>query len=193
MLRLPILVLLAAAALVAGCGGDDDGNGGSEGVPPADWAQTVCGALSDWQISLQEQSQSLSGTVLEAGTPQAAKDQISEFLANVIADTESMIGTVEDAGDPAVDRGGEIANDFQARLLEMRTAFQDAQREVEDVPTNDPQAFQQELTEIGEELQTQGEAIGNRLDEIDERYDADELSEAFDATPACEDFAGTGE
>ena len=194
MLRLPILVLLAAAALVAGCGGDgDDGNGGSEGVPPSEWAQTVCGALSDWQASLQEKSQSLSGTVLEAETPQAAKDQIGEFLGDVLADTEAMIDTVEGAGEPAVDEGDRIAEDFRARLEEMRTAFEDARQRVEDVPTDDPQAFQQELTEIGGELQTQGEAIGNRLDEIDERYDADELSEAFDDTPACRDFAGSGE
>ena len=190
MLRLPILPLLAAVALAAGCGGGEET---PEGVPPADWAQSVCGALSDWQTSLQEQSQGLTSEVLEAKDPEAAKQQISDFLSDVIVETETMIGVVESAGQPAVDEGGAIAGDFQDGLQQMRSAFNDAASDVEAVPTDDPQAFQQQLTQIGQDLQTQGAAIGKTLGEIDEQYDADELSQAFDDTPACKEFVeGSG-
>jgi hypothetical protein len=185
MRRLPILALLAAVALAAGCGGGEET---PEGVPPADWAQSVCGALSGWQASLQEQSQGLTSEVLEANDPEAAKQQISDFLIDVIAETDTMIGAVRAAGQPAVDEGGQIAEDFNNGLTQMRTAFTDAAADVQSVPTDDPQAFQQQLTQIGEDLQTQGEAIGNTLGEIDEKYEADELSQAFDDTPACKDF-----
>lgn len=185
MLRLPILVLLAAVGLAAGCGGGSDT---PEGVPPADWAQSVCGALTDWQTSLQEQSQGLTSDVLEAKDPQAAKQQISDFLDQVIAETETMIGAVDSAGRPAVEEGGAIAEDFNDGLERMRSAFENAASQVESVPTDDPQAFQQQLTQIGEDLQTQGQAIGDTLGEIDEKYDADELSQGFDDTPECQDF-----
>jgi hypothetical protein len=184
MLRLPILALLAAVAR-AGCGGGEET---AEGVPPADWAQSVCGALSDWQTSLQEQSQGLTSEVLEAKNPQAAKQQISDFLSDVIVETETMIGEVSSAGQPAVEEGGAIAEDFNDGLEQMRSAFKDAASDVEAVPTDDPQAFQEQLTQIGEDLQTQGQAIGDTLGEIDEKYDAEELSDAFDDTPACKDF-----
>ena len=185
-----ILALVALAALLAGCGGDDGGSD-AEGVPPEDWAASVCGALAGWQSSLQEQSQGPSSAVLEADSPESARDQIGEFLTQVISETETMIGEVRAAGQPAVDQGDQIAEDFNNGLQQMRTAFEAARQQVEEVPTDNPQAFQQELTGIGQELQTQGEAIGNQLDEIDERYDADELSQAFDDTPACSDFVNT--
>lgn len=188
MLRLPILILLAAVvAVVAGCGGGGDG-GAEGGVPPDQWAQSVCGALAEWQSSLQQQSQDLTSTVLEAESPQAAKDQIGNFLTDVISETETMIGEVRAAGTPDVEQGGQIAEDFYNGLTQMRTAFDQARQQVEEVPVDDPQAFQQALTDIGGELQTQGEAVGNNLGEIEEKYDAAELSQAFDDTPACQDF-----
>jgi hypothetical protein len=185
VIRLPILSLLAAVALVAGCGGGEDTQ---EGIPPAAWAQSVCGALSDWQASLQEQSQGLTSEVLEAKNPQAAKQQISAFLDEVIAETETMIGTVSAVGQPAVDEGGQIVEDFSNGLERMRSAFEEAATQVQSVPTDDPQAFQEQLTRIGEDLQTQGQAIGDTLGEIDEKYDAEELRQAFEDTPECEDF-----
>lgn len=186
MLRLPILVLVSGAALAAaGCGG---GSSSPEGVPPADWARSVCGALADWQSSLQQQSQGLTSEVLQANSPKAAKEKISEFLTQVIVETETMVGAVESAGQPAVEEGGQIAEDFNIGLERMRSAFKDAANKVEAAPTDDPQAFQQQLTQIGQELQTQGQAIGDTLGQIDEKYDADELNQAFEDTPACKDF-----
>lgn len=186
IVRLPILALLAAAAFaVAGCGG---GSSTPEGVPPSDWAQSVCGALADWQASLQEQSQGLSSAVLQAKSPKAAKEQIGVFLNDVIAETDTMIGAVSAAGEPAVDQGGQIVEDFHNGLVRMQSAFKDAASDVQSVPTDDPQAFQQQLTEIGTELQTQGQAIGDTLGQIDEKYDAAELNQAFEETPACKDF-----
>jgi hypothetical protein len=186
MVRLPILALLAAAVFaVSGCGG---GSSTPEGTPPSEWAQSVCGALADWQASLQEKSQSLSSEVLQAKSPQAAKEQIGVFLGDVIAETDTMIGAVTAAGQPAVDQGGQIAEDFHNGLVRMQNAFKDAASDVQAAPTDDPQAFQQQLTQIGQELQTQGQAIGDTLGQIDDKYDAAELNQAFEDTPACKDF-----
>ena len=185
MLRLPILTLLAAATLVAaGCGG----GGEPEGVEPEAWAEDVCGALASWQQTLQEQAQTLTQDVLGASSPEAAKDQIGTFLDDVIADTESMIEQFDAAGVPAVEQGEELRNDFRAGLQQMLDAFENARERVEDVPTDDPQAFQEQLTEIGTALQTQGEQIGETMENLDEQYDADELNQAFEENEQCREF-----
>lgn len=186
MIRLPILTLLAAAALAAaGCGG---GGGEPEGVEPAAWAADVCGALALWQKTLQDKAQALTQEVLEAPGPEAAKDRIGVFLDDVIEDTGTMIESFESAGVPAVERGEELRDDFREGLEQMRTAFEDAREQVDDVPTDDPQAFQQQLTQIGSELQTQGEGIGETMESLDEKYDAAELSRAFEEDEQCREF-----
>lgn len=187
MIRLPILILLAAAALIAaGCGGG--GGDGPEGVEPAAWAADVCAALAAWQETLQEQAQSLTQEVLEASGPEDAKDRIAVFLDDVIEDTDAMIGEFDEAGVPAVDQGDELRDDFRAGLDQMRGAFQEAREQVDDVPTDDPQAFQEQLTEIGTSLQSQGETIGQTMQNLDETYDADELNQAFEEDEQCREF-----
>jgi hypothetical protein len=183
--RLPILTLFAALAVAAGCGG---GGGTEAGVPPADWAASVCGAFEGWRLSLEDQAQGLSSEVLNAATPQAAKDRVSTFLDEVIASTETLRGEIEKVGAPAVDQGGAIQEDLNAGLIAMETAFEQARDSVAAVPTDDPQAFQQALTGIGEALETQGEQIGDTLGGLDEKYDAPELEAALENSPGCEDI-----
>ncbi|MEX2211262.1 MAG: hypothetical protein WD689_05805 [Gaiellaceae bacterium] len=186
MVRLPIPTLFVALAIAAaGCGG---GGSAPEGTPPADWAATVCGALGSWQTALEQQAEGLGAEVLQAATPQQSKERIVEFLDSVVASTETMRGEISDVGRPAVEAGADIEEDLRVGLEAMQAAFQDAQASVAEVPTDDPQAFQQELTRIGEELQQQGQAIGDTLGEIDEKYDAPELSTALEETDACQEF-----
>jgi hypothetical protein len=185
VIRLPILTLLAAASLIAaGCGG----GGEPEGVEPEAWAADVCGALASWQQTLQDKAQTLTQEVLGASSPEAAKEEIGVFLDDVIADTETMIESFDDAGVPALEQGDELRNDFRAGLEQMLDAFESARVQVEDVPTDDPQAFQEQLTEIGTSLQTQGESIGETMESLDEKYDADELNQAFDENEQCREF-----
>jgi hypothetical protein len=189
VVRLPILALLAALAVAAaGCGGDETSE--PEGTPPKQWAGSVCGALETWQESLQNQARGLSREVLQAKSPNAAKRRIGTFLDEVIAETDTMMEAVEGAGQPAVEQGRQVADDFRMGLEQMRAAFEDARAKIAKVPTDDPQAFQRQLTEIGSDLQTQGRSIGDTLGKIDERYDSQQLGKAFDETEACSEFTG---
>jgi hypothetical protein len=189
VIRLPILPLLAAVALAAAaCGGG--GSDEPEGVPSAQWAASVCGSLQDWQTSLQQKAQALTRDVMQANSPEASKRQIGDFLDEVIVETDAMMAEIGDAEQPAVDQGEQIAADFRTGLERMKEAFEAARENVAQVPTNDPEAFQQELTRIGTQLQSQGEAIGKTFAEIDETYDVEELSRAFEENEDCEAFTG---
>jgi hypothetical protein len=189
VLRLPILLTVAALALVAaGCGGGDSNESEQpEGTPPAEWVTTVCGALDDWQTSLQTQAQSLPQAVLQADSPSDAKERIVGFLDEVVDETQAMIDKVDAAGRPAVDSGQRVATAVHTRLEKVKQAFVQARSSVEKVPTDNPLAFQQQLTEIGQNLSAQGQALGDVLGSAD----AQPLRDAIEDTERCQSFDGT--
>ena len=186
MLRLPILLTSLALALVAaGCGGgDSDEAEQPEGTPPTQWVTTVCGALDDWQTSLQTQAQGLPQEVLQADSPSDAKQRIVDFLDQVVAETQTMIDKVDAAGSPAVDAGQRVATAVHTRLEKVKQAFQQARASVDKVPTNNPLAFQQQLTRIGQDLAAQGQALGDVLGTAD----AQPLRDAIEKTERCQSF-----
>ena len=191
MARVPLLVLVAAlSVLAAGCGGGGGSNESQqqpEGTPPAEWVTTVCGALDDWQTSLQTKAQGLPQQVLQASSPADAKKQIEDFLDEVVNETQTMVDTVDQAGKPAVDAGDRVRNAVHARLLKVKAAFETARKQVDAVPTNNPAAFQQQLTQIGQDLAAQGQALGDVLGSAD----AKPLRDAIANTPRCKSFNGT--
>jgi hypothetical protein len=187
--RVPLLTLVAALAfLAAGCGG-----GGSdeaeqpEGTPPTEWVTTVCGALDDWQTTLQTKAQGLPQQVLQAQSPADAKQQIEDFLDEVVTETQTMVDKVDAAGKPAVDAGERVRTAVHARLLKVKAAFEQARAQVDKVPTDNPAAFQQALTQIGQDLSSQGQALGDVLGSAD----AKPLRDAIQKTERCQSFNGT--
>jgi hypothetical protein len=186
ILTLAIFVVVGALAFVAGgCGGGDDADE-PEGTPPRQWVTSVCGALDRWQTSLQDKAQTLPREVLQAASPTDAKQRIGNFLGEVIAETDAMIARVDKAGEPAVDEGRRISADVHTRLLKVKAAFEGARERVEKVPTNDPLAFQRQLTEIGQDLLAQGESLGDIL----RRADAKPIQDALREDERCAAFRG---
>jgi hypothetical protein len=188
--RVPLPVLAAALALLAaGCGGGDSNESAEtepEGTPPAEWVTSVCGALDEWQTSLQQQATGLPQQVLQADSPQDAKKQITDFLDEVVDETQDMVDKVDAAGKPAVDAGERVRTAVHARLLKVKAAFENARAQVEQVPTDNPLAFQQQLTQIGQDLAAQGQALGDVL----ATADAQPLRNAIQNTDRCQSFNG---
>ena len=187
MARVPIVVVAAAlAVLAAGCGGGSSKSSEPQGTPPRQWTTSVCGALDSWQTSLQDKAKSLPREVLQASSPAAAKQRIGAFLDEVLGETDAMIAKVDRAGRPAVDEGRRIASDVHTRLLKVKAAFEDARTKVQKVPTDDPFAFQRQLTEIGQNLLAQGESLGNILGGAD----AKPIQDALADNERCAAFTG---
>jgi ElaB/YqjD/DUF883 family membrane-anchored ribosome-binding protein len=182
VVRLAVTALLSLA-LLAGCGGGDE----PEGVEPKEWAADVCGSLQEWQSTLEQKVQTLTGEVVAAKDAEDAKKRISAFLTGVLADTERMLEALDEAGAPAVEDGEAIAEDLTVGLRQVQAAFQQARDSVVALPTDDTGDFQDELVVIGRDLQTRGEVIEEQLDEI--RTKDGELREAFEETPACRELS----
>ena len=177
---------IALAALAAGCGGGGSKSSEPEGTPPRQWTTSVCGALDAWQTSLQNKAKTLPREVLEASSPTAAKQRIGDFLDEVIDETDTMIANVDRAGQPAVVRGRRLAANVHARLLRVKAAFEDARAKVQKVPTDDPLAFQRQLTTIGQNLLAQGRSLGNIL----RGANAKPIQDAIQNDERCAAFTG---
>jgi ElaB/YqjD/DUF883 family membrane-anchored ribosome-binding protein len=182
VVRLAVTALLSLAIL-AGCGGGDE----PEGVEPKEWAADVCGALQQWESTLEQKAQALTGEVVAAKDAEDAKKRISAFLTDVLADTERMLEALDGAGAPAVEDGEAIADDLTVGLRQVQAALQQARDSVVALPTDDTEDFQEELVVIGRDLQTRGEVVEEQVDEIGTKDD--ELREAFEETPACDELS----
>jgi hypothetical protein len=189
--RLALVVALALLLLVPACGGDGDGggngggNGGGEAAEPEardpeEWVADVCGAVGSWVADIQEQSTELGETARGAENLEDARDQFAAFFDGVVDRTEEMLTEIEDADAPAVEDGEATAQDLRDTLEPIQGVFENARDEAEDLPTDDPAAFEDGATEIGQTVEEEATEISDAFDELDQRYDVPELDEAFE-------------
>lgn len=178
-------IALAALLLVSGCGG---GDGEPEGREPAEWVADVCSAVGAWAEGVQEESTALGEAAQGAENLEEARDDFVEFFDQVIERTDRMLAEIDDAGAPAVEDGEAIAEDLRSALEPIQDAFEDARADAENLPTDDPGAFQAGATRIGETVQEEAQAIGRTFDELEREYDVPELDEAFEEEDACSEI-----
>ena len=174
--------VFAATVAAAGCGG---GDGGASGTPPDEFAASVCGAIGDWQKSLQSGAQKMGADLGAASTPDQVKSKLVEFMGNSVEATDTMISKVKQAGPPAVDDGEQLQNDLVSGLEKASTAFKQAETQAKNLPTGNQADFQREAQDLTQTLQTQGTAIETTFNNLDKKYDSEELDKAFDEEPAC--------
>lgn len=184
-MRLPLAVLVIALALAAsGCGGDGGGNK-VEGASPDQWSGDICTAVADWARDLQTRA---AQPPTNARTVADIRAQLVEFISDVVSRTDEMLADVKAAGRPSVEDGDKIARDLLARLQSLRTTLVRARRAVQRLP-DDPSKFGPAAQDLGTSIQKAGGDIGDQIDQLDEKYDAEELSKAFNDNPRCSDLA----
>lgn len=188
---LRVLALAAVAALTLGaCGGDGGGdNEGEEAqtVGVDDYASDVCAALSTWVTDIQDRAATITEGI-DPGDAEAGKQRLEEFIGETVTGTDELIAGVEDAGIPDTDGGEEAAEQIQSGLEKVRTILEDAQTQIADLPTDDPQAFGAGAQEIATSLQ---EATSEAASTIDSA-NSEELSEAFGSNEECSQYSGAG-
>jgi hypothetical protein len=186
--RFPLAVLVTAFALAAsGCGGDGDGND-VEGASPDQWSGDICTAVSDWARDLQTRA---AQPPTNARTVADVRAQLVKFISDVVSRTDQMLADIKAAGQPSVEDGDKIARDLLTRLQSLRMTLVRARRTVQRLP-DDPSKFGPAAQDLGTSIQKAGGDIGDQIDQLDEKYDAEEVSKAFNENPDCKDFAGAG-
>jgi len=182
-----------AALFLAACGGDDGGDTAPEEAPAADtvsvddYASDVCSALSTWVTDIQDRAANITQGI-NPGDAKAGKERLQEFIGETVTGTDELIASVEEAGIPDTEGGEEAAQQIQSGLGQVRTILEGAQGQIDELPTNDPQAFGKGAQEIGTSLQ---EATGEAASSID-AANSEELTEAFGNNEECSQYTGAG-
>ena len=186
-----LVIALASVMVFAACGGDDgggeeDGGGGletsSEEVPVEDYVADFCGAMVDWQGSIQELSTDFRDNVFASEIPpEDKKEELGNYLEGLHGITEDFIGEVEAAGTPDVDGGAEVAEQFLSGFRQLTTAIEDVQGQVDELPTDSDETFTTAGQALVGQIQTSFQSIGDGLTNIESAP----IDEAFTQEEAC--------
>lgn len=185
------MALLLALSLLAACSSGDGGGGGSGGgndgsadtaTAPADYAEGLCTAIADFQTDLDRQSAELQDA-LGQGTPSPAdmKDTLVTFVSGLSDRTHELIDEVEALGTPDVENGEEVRSTLTGAFETVVAAFDQAEADIEALPTDDPAALVQGFTDVGTKLQDAGTEISTSFGDIQ----SPELDEAAADVEAC--------
>jgi hypothetical protein len=118
-----VLVLLAVAA---GCGGGSDDSGDSEAA--AEWADSVCTALSDWTAELRQ-----IGEDIAANPSSISRETIEQAASEATAATDALVESLRAAGAPDTESGeeaqqlvGDLATTLEEQLDNAKQAVEGA-------------------------------------------------------------------
>lgn len=179
MTRTPVrratLSIIAGALFLGSCGGG--------GTSADEWAADVCTGLKDFVSEISETQADVQAAVSPESTPEQGRELLIETFDSMIESTDSLIGKIEDAGTPDIENGEEIQSNLVSGLEDMKTALEEAKPKIEALP-DDPTAFKTEAAQIGTDLQTELQGIGNTLSAME----APELEEETADVEACQDI-----
>lgn len=178
------LAVVAVGAFAIGCGGDDDGDG-DETVSADEYVSSVCTAITDMVDVLQGGQAELQNAL--TSDPEEGKDLLVGFL-NDSADTlESTRDELEAAGVPDVEGGEQIAETIPAAFGDLQSSIEDAAAQAEEVSTDSPTEFIEQIEAVGKTVQDAGGQVGESLNEL---ASSDELEAAAEEADACQQLAG---
>jgi hypothetical protein len=180
--------LTVVTLALAGCGnGNGNGNGGGDGTVSAEaYVQTLCANMQTYIDEVTSLSTDFAAEIDPAASLDEQRNAVLSFLDDVLAATDRLIAGVEDAGVPDIDNGQDVVVAIEETFAEARGILEDARAQVETISVDDPQAFAEQLNEIGTTIQTSLGEIGSSLAEID----APELNAAVSDDRDCAAVAG---
>jgi hypothetical protein len=183
LLVVSCISVLAVAA--AGCGG---GGGGGDakysGASPEVWAETVCGALTNWAQGLQANSRKL-GSGLRNASITNVKARFIVFMNNAGTSADTMIDRVHRVGPPAVKDGDAIQRELETGLRSARASFERAEKRAKKLPTSNAQSFASAVTALGRDIRKELQATGKAFYNLGDKYDNEQLNNATSNEPAC--------
>jgi hypothetical protein len=175
--RVPLGVgALVAALAVVGAGFP------AQSVPPTEWVDSLCTSLTTWGDDL---AAARADNAVTEGDLDDRRDALVSYLRQVTRDTDALLKRLRQAGTPDVEDGKAVARAFRRGFRQARAAFAGARRDAEQLDPDSRRKFQNALEDIQGEITEGAEAVNATFDTASDRYDVEELDEAFNAEPAC--------
>jgi len=175
------LALAASSALAMTACGDDDGGGGGDSVSASDYASDICTAFLGWRDDIQKRQSDLQEGLSPGISPEEGKDALAGFLGDAVTASDDLVDEVEAAGTPDAENGEDAAAALQKAAQDARDELDEAQQNVDDLPTDDRQAFGAAATQLGNGVRNALQGVGAGLQDIN----SEELDKAFNEEEAC--------
>jgi hypothetical protein len=187
-----ILAVALAAGLTA-CGGGvsgtvttppgSAGSAGAAGTLDADaYTSGVCQAMSAWVNDLQASSTTIGTQVAGASSLDEAKQDFVAYIDQQVQRTDDLITSIDELGPPDVDQGAEAHQAVLDVLGQVKSVFEQAQTDAEQLPTTDVNAFLDGVTQLTDHISSGMSGIGDPF----EGLSASELEEAGNTNPDCQ-------
>ena len=186
-IRTVALSTLVVAAVACGDGGGgtptSSPTGGDEGISAEAWLADVCGATKGWVDEIVAMQQDLQAN-LDPSSAKALKHTMVDYFDAIVAATDDMLEEIDAAGVPEVEEGDDAARAVSEGLTQARDVLQKAREDAADLPTNDPQAFNDRLQAIAQEVQTELTDVGDTMGQLE----SPELDRVAEDVPECQEL-----
>ena len=170
------------AVLATGCSKGTTTAQAPKGVAAADYVSGVCGAISQWEDTVQTLASGLTTQLQTAASLDAAKAEFVSYVDQNVTAVDTMITKVKAVGDPAVADGAHIQSEVVAALQQVRTSFADAKTKAEQIDTSSPTAFSNGVTDVSNTLEQELSGLGDPLSDVTNQ----ELEGAANADATCQ-------
>jgi hypothetical protein len=184
----PLLVLILTVAMLgARCGGGDEASA-------EEWVGNVCTDATTWVKEIMGLEGRFETDVQAAGQDlDQIKSVLVGFFDDALSATDDFVQGVEETGVPDVEGGEQIAETVREGLNQARDVLADARADIEASSTDDPQAFEEVLTDATSSIGEGFERIGETLDRATATgAGGEELEAAGDSQPACRELEELG-
>lgn len=187
---LAALLAVGVLALTAsGCGGDGGGDK-SSAARPQEWAATICGSLSDWVQSLQDDTEKLGTAMQDTSDLETVKSTFVTFLEDAEKSSEELIDKIEETGPPDVENGEEIQQQLVSDVEKVNESFSQAVDKAKELPTDNLQSFSKGVGPLSTDIQKNLAVVGKDFNEI--KSQSSELKDAIDTESSCQLFSTPG-
>jgi hypothetical protein len=157
--------------------------------PPDKWIATFCGSLLTWEKTVKASSTKLTKTTTplakghKVNMP-ASKRSLTSYLSGLIRATDKLIAQLKAVGAPDVDHGSDIQKGVLGALGQIDTAFKQAKKAAQKLPTNDLKKFSKGALGVASTITASANRVGAAFTAL-EKYNPKDLNAAAKSEPAC--------
>lgn len=180
LVALAVAVPVVLGACSGGGGGDNAANNAPKKVTAATYAKGICTTMQTWLDAIQSGGQAIQDLPSDASITDR-QTALATYLDGVVAATGALVDGAKAVGIPDVDGGADFAGKIEGAFEDAKTALEDARAQVDQLPTDDPTAFQNAAQGLGGSVQTSVTAIGGSISTLSQP----DLDQAFSSEPAC--------
>lgn len=172
--RRAVLVAGLVLGLLPACGGEDS-------VPPKTWAKSVCAAVKPWSAEIARLQEEARRKITAKADAVQTKTELITLFAGMAQATDTAAVKVREAGEPDVDDGGKIADQFVSALTTAHDSFVKGKDAVAGLPTDDAKLFYDGVVAAGNAMSQENAKASQAFSDIS----SPELDRAFNEVPEC--------